>query len=244
MGLKTLIKRPFKSAIKNLVNMVEKARHESVNDLVSDHVLSAVRQRALKETVDFIYESMPTAIGMNRRTDVIPHAMVNRAIKGLVLEFGVFSGESVNRMAKLAPNETIHGFDSFEGLPENWDGHSLGKGTFSLKGKLPKVRENVCLHQGWFNETAPAFFQNCKDVISLLHIDCDLYQSTKTVLDAAKDHIVPGTIIVLDEFFGYPFFQQHEFRAFFEFAAEHQLKYRFMAYGGSSVALIVEEKHK
>ena len=39
---------------------------------------------------------------------------------GEVLEFGVYAGGSITRTANALPNMTIHGFDSFEGLPEDW----------------------------------------------------------------------------------------------------------------------------
>ena len=71
----------------------------------------------------------------------------------LWLEFGVASGKTINYISKFTNNK-VYGFDSFEGLPENWrDG--FGKGAFSRNGNLPEVNANVELIKGWFDNTLP-----------------------------------------------------------------------------------------
>ena len=42
-------------------------------------------------------------------------------------------------IAKRIGGRPIHGFDSFEGLPEAWSGFNLGGRAFDVKGKLPRV---------------------------------------------------------------------------------------------------------
>ena len=54
------------------------------------------------------------------------------------LEFGVFKGKSINLFSSKLPQITFNGFDSFEGLQEDWKGWALPKGSFDLKGNLPK----------------------------------------------------------------------------------------------------------
>ena len=111
------------------------------------------------------------------------------------------SRETLNFIASLLPGQ-IHGFDSFEGLPEDWrQGHE--KGTFAV-GHLPRVRPNVRLYKGWFEDTLPAFREQYPGPVAFLHLDADLYSSTKTVLDILGEGIVPGTVIAFDEFFNYP----------------------------------------
>ena len=55
----------------------------------------------------------------------------------LFLEFGVFRGDSINLFSEFLrkKNLTIYGFDSFEGLREDWLGTTVSKGTFDLKKK-------------------------------------------------------------------------------------------------------------
>ncbi len=121
---------------------------------------------------------------------------------GLVLEFGVFNGRSINRLARKFNKDIVFGFDSFEGLPTHWydvDGIYLPKGTFDVK-QLPEVKRNVRLVKGWFEDTIPKFLDaENEPIIKLLHIDCDLYSSTYTVLSKLNHKLIPGTIIIFDE---------------------------------------------
>ena len=81
----------------------------------------------------------------------------------LYLEFGVWKGDSMRRWSKLLRNRAsrLHGFDSFEGLPEEWDDHGstglpLRKGHFSTHGALPQISDTrVKFFKGWFEETLP-----------------------------------------------------------------------------------------
>ena len=110
----------------------------------------------------------------------------------------------------------IYGFDSFEGLPDAWI-PGFPKGYFNMDGKLPPVAPNVVLVKGWFDETLPPFVQQHPEPVSYLHIDCDMYESTKTVFQNLAPRIVPGTVIVFDELVNYPGYQDHELKAFYEF---------------------------
>lgn len=118
---------------------------------------------------------------------------------GLNVELGVYNGVTISCLATARPDLEFHGFDSFEGLPEDWDtGKKKVKAeAFDRKGELPEVPDNVKLYKGWFNETLPSFLPNF--CISFLHIDCDLYSSTEYALNLLNDRIVPGTIIRFDE---------------------------------------------
>jgi predicted O-methyltransferase YrrM len=146
-----------------------------------------------------------------------------------VLEFGVFKGGTLNFLASLLPGSKVYGFDAFEGLPENWTGTAATKGMFSQGGKLPDVHDNVELVVGWFDRTLPFFFDT-HDIkeIGLLHVDCDIYSSTQTIFAHLHEKIVPGTIIVFDEYFNYPNWEQHEYRAFQEYVAFRQVKYEYI----------------
>lgn len=120
---------------------------------------------------------------------------------GMNLEFGVFNGTTISCLATARPELEFHGFDSFEGLPEDWDmgGKQVKGDAFDRKGALPEVPDNVKLYKGWFDDTLPEFLKTHTDNISYLHVDCDIYSSTVTVLENCNDRIVPGTIIRFDE---------------------------------------------
>ncbi len=142
---------------------------------------------------------------------------------GIMLEFGVYSGSSIQTIASYSPNATIVGFDSFEGLPETWRA-GYEQGVFNLDRNMPDVfPPNVAIYRGWFDSTIPRFKKILKDErISLLHIDCDLYSSTKLVLDAFHENIRDGTWVVFDELVGYDGFEEHEIKALYEFLIAYQ----------------------
>lgn len=147
---------------------------------------------------------------------------------GWVLEFGVATGRTLNHFARLLPNKFVFGFDGFEGLPENWTSR-MQKGFFA-RDTLPKVLPNCQLVVGWFDQTLPGFKQNKikNGPIALLHIDSDLYSSAVTILETLKDNIVPGTVIVFDEYINYPGWELDEFRAWQEHVVKYNIKYEYI----------------
>jgi hypothetical protein len=142
----------------------------------------------------------------------------------LFLEFGVFQGESLRIWSKLLRNplSSLHGFDSFEGLPEAWN--TLPKGSYDAKGILPRFDDpRIILHKGWFHETLPGFVLP-EHTRLVLNLDADLYSSTKYVQDTLREVICPGTIIIFDEFND----RLHELKAFSEFLEANPMKFRFL----------------
>ena len=194
------------------------------------------------ETVAYVDEHLREAKALTTGTEILRHALSLAPQEGLYLEFGVASGTTINIIASLT-KAIVHGFDSFEGLPEDWWG-VYKKGTFASPGRRPKTRKNVTLHVGWFNDTLPRFLETHREPVAFLHIDCDVYSSAKTVLDHLRDRIRPGCVIVLDEYFNYPGWRQGEYKAFHEFLAETGLHYHYLAYNecGEGVAVIITEE--
>lgn len=182
---------------------------------------------------------MKDATVLHDKFTALDFAWDNISINGLICEFGVYSGLTVNYIAAKT-DDTVHGFDSFEGLPEDWR-EDFPKGKFALD-TLPYVLENVQLHKGWFDDTLPEFLNDHQQPMSFIHIDCDLYSSTKTVLNLCKDRILPKTVIVFDEYFNYPDWENGEHKAFQEFVQENNLKYRYLCYNSQheQVAVVIE----
>ena len=75
-----------------------------------------------------------------------------------------------------------------------------------------------------------------------MHIDCDLYESTRYVLAQLADRIVPGTVIVFDEYINFPGWQKDEYRAFREFTETTGKCYRYLGQVPShqQVAVVIE----
>jgi predicted O-methyltransferase YrrM len=149
---------------------------------------------------------------------------------GLFLEFGVYTGETARHIAKYVPQQSkLYAFDSFEGLPEG-GAHHLKKGKFDRSGVLPQVPENVELVVGWYDETLPKFCKKHPETVSFIHVDCDIYPSTKTVFDCLGNQITDGTIICFDEFYNFRGWRDHEIKAFEEFIAGSGFEFEFVGW--------------
>jgi methyltransferase family protein len=204
------------------------------NDLWIDLCL-----RAKAEAVDYILAHMPDAQVLEDRFALLRFALARAPQNGLVLEFGVEKGDSLRWIARHTARP-VHGFDSFQGLPEDWHGTKETRGKFDRKGRLPAVPANVSLHVGWFDRTLPPFLAATAGPVALAHIDCDIYESTKTVLDLMGERIAPGAWIVFDEYFNYPGWRLHEFKAFQEWIAAAGRRYRYAAFSAEKGHVAVE----
>lgn len=200
-----------------------------LHHLDGQNIERKLQDMALEETARFVADNLTKTPAFKSDFELLRHALQKANLRGdfLICEFGVYRGTTINFIAGLTKNR-IHGFDSFEGLPETWR-PNFEKGRFSLPG-LPKVRPNVTLHKGWFEDSIPTFLKDHPQKAALLHIDCDLYSSTKTIFRLFKERIQSGTVIVFDEFYNYPDWKNGEFKAFNEFIEETDLKFEWLGY--------------
>jgi len=144
----------------------------------------------------------------------------------LYLEFGVFEGAATRYWARQLkhPEAQLHGFDSFEGLPEDFDtdGGPYVKGTFNVGGAIPQIDDTrVQFFKGWFDQVLPTYSVPEHDVLVII-MDADLYSSTIYVLRHLRLHIKPGTFIYFDDMSR----PEHEPRAFDEFMQESGLQFQ------------------
>ena len=143
--------------------------------------------------------------------------------KGTALEFGVGPGESTRIIADHMP---VIGFDSWQGLPEDWR-QEFPKGSFTHQPPNVPGAEFV---DGWFEDTVPGFDFESLGFIGLIHLDADLYSSTATALKHLTPVLESGCFLVFDEFHSYPEAAEHEQRAFREFI-EPFFDYRVIGHG-------------
>ena len=144
--------------------------------------------------------------------DEAMHYAARVARNGLFAEFGVFEGKTLKlikqKMFKFLIDRPLHGFDSFEGLPEDYTPYYT-KGKFSVgPDKVARMmglfrRGGVELVAGYFKDSLEAFLVRHPGHCAFIHMDADLYSSTKYVLDVLMTHhrLIPGTVIQFDEMF-------------------------------------------
>eukprot|EP00977_Amphora_coffeiformis_P003107 scaffold578_cov167-Amphora_coffeaeformis.AAC.54 len=159
---------------------------------------------------------------------------------GIVAEFGVGSGRSMRMTQELLPLDTpIHGFDTFTGLPQAWGNEPAG--SYSTGGVVPSMEGKVYFHKGLFGDTIKPFLEEAgKDAfLAYANIDCDLYSSTLDILESMHGRVVPGTILIFDEYIGHPTWRQDEFRAWRECCKRFGWKYEYLAFSLSTTQAIV-----
>ncbi len=146
---------------------------------------------------------------------------------GIWLEFGVSSGGTLKQIASLT-TKTVYGFDSWEGLPENWltDKGTTVRPKGEYKANPPTdLPSNCVLISGLFEDSIPKFCKEISEPVSLMHIDCDLYSSTKTIFDNFENKFQNGSIILFDELYNYDGWELHEYKAFNEFLEKTKYNY-------------------
>lgn len=191
----------------------------NVNGLIP--IIEAVR------SASFVIDNIPLWLAKGHGTlrfDAIRAAPQD----GLHMEFGVWKGAWITMMANEFPDRKFYGFDSFEGLPQNWS--TLEPGYFDLGGIAPSVPSNVELIKGWFNASLPVFLASHPGPVSFIHMDCDLYLSTMTVLCLLRERLRVGTTIVFDDYMLEPGWKDAEHRAFHDFFAAAGVEFSFTGY--------------
>ena len=236
--MKSFIEKKLKSLLYFIeLNFKMRFGNKSAVDIYYDNLS--------QDCYDFFKDKMKSS-SVFLKVDDIRNFAIYRAIqnnagdsRNLFLEFGVYTGGSINLFSKQLKNihGTIYGFDTFEGLTEDWLTHVFfPKGSLSLKNKLPKVAKNAILIKGKIQDTLDNFLKdNLKKKILFAHMDMDTYASTKFALAKIKPFLEKGSVILFDEFYGYPNWQQEEYKALTEVFKENE--YKFIAFCESEAAI-------
>lgn len=166
---------------------------------------------SLSLTADKIMQALPKVTSPNfpevgnfydfKRVSV-EHIIKHITRSGDWAQFGVYKGQMAREILESLPAETdFHLLDSFEGLPEDWAGYWKA-GAFKLDAEDIPVFDDprVKIHTGWFSDTVPPLARQLTRPLAFLHIDCDLYSSTKDCLWGLNDFIEKDTILLFDEY--------------------------------------------
>lgn len=189
------------------------------------------RRLASESSAQYLIDHMRQA--QNFETDYDLHEWATKQVSpelvdsGLILEFGVATGRTLNHLARRFPDRTVYGFDSFQGLPEDWT-WIMRRGHFQQQ--LPRVCSNVELVVGLFDQTLDQFLREHTGPIALLHIDSDLYSSAAYVLDRVVGRLRPGTVVIFDEYLNFPGWQYDEHRAWQETVKKYDLEYQYLGF--------------
>ncbi len=199
-------------------------------------VNAAGERDAVLTSAHFAQRHMPTAATFPHPDETLRHALGLVTTAGLALEFGVYSGHTLRIISEGREGTGVYGFDSFEGLPEAWR-PNIPAGAFHAP-EVPEV-DGAQLVIGWFDESLPPFLAEHSGPVAFLHVDCDLYSSTVTVLANVGPRLVPGSVVVFDEYWNYPGWQDHEHKAWQEYVEASGIRFEYLAYTSNDEQVVV-----
>lgn len=229
------LRREADRVVDQVVTTLRTAVHESEVRGRRD-LFAAAEREAVATSARFAREVMPTVPTFPYPQATLEHALSLAPAEGMALEFGVFSGQTLKVIAEGRDGLDVYGFDSFEGLPEAWR-TGFPTGAFQVDG-IPDV-PGAELVVGWFDDVLPGFLADHPGSVGLLHVDSDIYSSARTVLDQVGPRLVAGSVIIFDEYFNYPGWEQHEYRAWQEYVERTGIRFEYEGYTRNNEQVVV-----
>ena len=228
--VETRVARVVRAEVDRAIREIHDVEFRARRDLLAvgerDAALAAAKYAdRVMPTARMFYEPVAT---LRYGLEIAPQA-------GMALEFGVAAGRSLTVIAEARKRE-VYGFDSFRGLPEDYR-PQVRAGAFAVD-RLPSV-DGAELVVGWFDDTLPAFLDAHPGPVDFVHVDSDLYSSAVTVLSLVGPRLRAGSVLVFDEFFNYPGWENHEFRAWQEYLARTGAQVEYVAYTSNNEQVVV-----
>jgi hypothetical protein len=217
----------LKERIRTVIYTEARKALEDVMFEESFNIERQIQRAAMEESARYVLDHIDLHKVCPDRLALLDRCLNILPSDGLVLEFGVYKGSTIRHIAGRLPKRQVYGFDSFEGLDEPWMYHSPG--LFKVE-QIPAVPENVTLVKGFFQDTCSHFLAGHPGDIAFAHIDSDLYSSCKYILQAFEGRIVPGTVILFDEYYNYPRWRGGEFKAFHEWCTAAGAIFEFVGF--------------
>lgn len=175
------------------------------------------------------YNDFKSKWDYNKRYPMYQWVIDNEGLSAPInyLEFGVAGGQSFYWFMERNTNAAsrFYGFDTFDGLPEDWG--PFKKGAFTNNNVLPEIIDDRGqFFKGLFQQTLPGFLpqldNNRRNVIMM---DADLWSATLYALTTLAPHLKSGDVIFFDEFV----VPTHEFKAFLDFVESYYVNLELIA---------------
>lgn len=155
----------------------------------------------VKKEVDFAFFPMEAFV-------LFSIAKSQSNLEGEMAEVGVFQGGSSKIICEAKKTTPLHLFDTFSGLPKiserdthfgikYWKDNQFNNTSENdVKNYLSKY-ENVFTYSGKFPDTGEPIKEK---KFSFVHLDVDLYESTKNCLEFFYPNLIEGGIILTHDF--------------------------------------------
>ncbi len=182
----------------------------------------AAQLSAAASSAEWLYANADRAPTYPRRPDLLEAVLPLVPAEGDFAEFGVFKGAVTWFLRPRFPDRAYHAFDSWQGVPEAMS-LAVTKFGFDLGGAVPDLPADTTVHVGWFEDTVPNWRERFNSTLAFAYIDCDLYESVRTVLEGMADRLRHDSILVFDDWYNFPNWQAHSLRAANEWTERHGL---------------------
>lgn len=199
----------MKKIVYNFFNLIPFFRKFSTSYLLYNNILpvklhSTVLKKVFSEVID-TSERTKLMLAPFESMCICMAVEATQKLKGDIAEIGVYRGGSSELICKNKKDKNLHLFDTFEGLPElnQFDtSNEFHKGQFSdthidhIKNLL-KDYSGINIYKGYFPETAGPIESK---TFSFVHLDVDLFETTKNALDFFYPKMVKGGIILSHDY--------------------------------------------
>ncbi|MDR3144137.1 MAG: TylF/MycF family methyltransferase [Puniceicoccales bacterium] len=195
------------------------------------------------QSVEFVKKFMPHAVPMTSDTHLLLYSSIIALAnfpEGIAIDLGAGVFKSSNLIGAVFCHNIVFACDTFSGLPDVWvrRDKNFPIGTFApirhLQNEMQPpfpVLDNVVAVKGHFNDTIPQIIPIIEDYpIALVHIDSDTYSGAISGLKPLLPLLRVGTILVFDEFYNYPGYENGEYRAFMELIVGNGFQYTPLAF--------------
>lgn len=233
--------------IKNFITTLGTLFNQNISKVLlkEQSGIDLFKDLAMKRSSETFYKHMSQSTVLTNLPDFhkwcIEYTLKNpikNSDKSIYAEFGVWKGKSINRFAKLINKKIIFGFDSFEGIEEDWRINNLKK-HFTTNKVVPKCESNVELVVGKVQDTLIDFLNKHDGDFQFLHLDMDTYIPTNFVLKEIKHKLKKNTVILFDELHGYESWEAHEYKALIENLSEDE--YEFIGFCHLQAAIVIKK---
>ncbi len=198
--------------------------HQGDQSLFDNFINSSYKDHSIIRSLKWV-STLPKLPELFFHRWALFESMINRSKKNRPFyEFGVWRGVSFKYLINTFKKG--YGFDTFEGLPEDW--HQEKQGTYSADGVIPNIDGGTFI-AGKFEDTLPTFYSKTRPMASIINFDADLYSSTICALNYSKPIIDKDTILIFDEFIINKNWELDEYKALNEFCSNNNLTYEVLA---------------
>lgn len=200
----------------NFVSFLQKDAHQKTLEILGDQISGSLFFESKHDLWDFTIKEVEKLDKDNNNK--------------ICMEFGVGGGESIRFFSKkfMKNNINIVGFDTFYGNPDIWPGTDNMIGSSNQNGKIPKnLDKNVKIIKGYIEDTLEDFIKkNNIKKIDFIHVDVNIYSTSKKILEVTKKYMNKDSLILFDELVNYPFWWKNgEYKALTETYQKNEFKY-------------------